>query len=290
MKKKLLAGLIGAVLPMSAMAAQDVKPIPPGTPVTITVTQATPAAPSVTITLKDRHGHATPCRVGCVHLGGGNIDVQQPSPDTVVITVTGIAVAYGSPCGAANAGWNIDVEQCFEVNFDNPKVKKAKLTMEGRLIGLLRSHCKGGGTAGVTAATASVACGHSDIIAINLPPHSVACGESLSINDHVGPNTVPVAAGVYSLNQVFTIAACHPKALLPCKAPSAEFAPDPALDPLWISYWEPFHGAAKKDFGFQVIVKVAEDTDTEAKPDEAKPEVKPEVVPPPKEGKPELKP
>ena len=34
-------------------------------------------------------------------------------------------------------------------------------------------------------------------------------------------------------------------------------APDPALDPLWISYWEPFHGAVKKDFGFQVTVKVA---------------------------------
>ena len=41
------------------------------------------------------------------------------------------------------------------------------------------------------------------------------------------------------------------------KASSAEFAPDPALDPLWISYWEPFHGAAKKDFGFQVTLKVA---------------------------------
>ena len=41
-----------------------------------------------------------------------------------------------------------------------------------------------------------------------------------------------------------------------CKAASAEFAPDPALDPLWISYWEPFHGAIKKDFGFQVTVRV----------------------------------
>jgi len=29
------------------------------------------------------------------------------------------------------------------------------------------------------------------------------------------------------------------------------------FDPLWISYWEPFHGANKKDFGFQVTVKVS---------------------------------
>jgi hypothetical protein len=48
--------------------------------------------------------------------------------------------------------------------------------------------------------------------------------------------------------------------VLPCKAASSELAPDPALDPLWISYWEPFHGIAKKGFGFQVTIKAAEDT------------------------------
>jgi hypothetical protein len=46
-----------------------------------------------------------------------------------------------------------------------------------------------------------------------------------------------------------------------CKRPSAEFAPDPALDPLWISYHEPFHGVKKDSFGFQIILKVAADTD-----------------------------
>jgi hypothetical protein len=64
-------------------------------------------------------------------------------------------------------------------------------------------------------------------------------------------------AGPYTLHQTFTIAAQHRHSVVPCKAASAEFAPDPALDPLWISYWEPFHGAIKKDFGFQVIIKGA---------------------------------
>jgi hypothetical protein len=49
------------------------------------------------------------------------------------------------------------------------------------------------------------------------------------------------------------------RSLMPCQAASAEVAPDPALDPLWICYWESFHGAAKKDFGFQVTLKVAAD-------------------------------
>ena len=57
--------------------------------------------------------------------------------------------------------------------------------------------------------------------------------------------------------KTFTIAARSDCALF--KRPSAEFAPDPALDPLWISYWEPFHGAIKKDFGFQITLRVAPD-------------------------------
>ena len=87
--------------------------------------------------------------------------------------------------------------------------------------------------------------------------------ESLAVNDKEGPVGLVVGAGTYCLNQTFRVAASMPKAILPCKGPSAEFAPDPALDPLWISAKEPFRGAAKKDFGFQVIVKVVDDTPAE---------------------------
>ena len=69
--------------------------------------------------------------------------------------------------------------------------------------------------------------------------------------------TITVAAGEYQLQQSFVVSATHPHSLKFSKAASAEFAPDPALDPLWISYWEPFHGANKKDFGFQIILRVA---------------------------------
>jgi hypothetical protein len=89
-----------------------------------------------------------------------------------------------------------------------------------------------------------------------VPPHSVygKC-EAMAVNDHDGPKTAPVMPGKYTLNQTFSIGA-HSKNIF-CKRPSAEFAPDPALDPLWISYWEPFHGVVKKDFGFQVTLKVS---------------------------------
>src|SRR5262249_20610767 len=149
--------------------------------------------------------------------------------------------------------------------------------MEGRLIGVLRSHCKGG-CAHVGNAHASLTCAPGlPPLSIQLQDHSVCGGENLSVNDHEGPVCIPINCGKFILHQTFHVAADARKCLLPCKAPSAEFAPDPALDPLWISAKEPFRGASKKDFGFQIIIKVTDTTDengTEEKKEEEKVEEK----------------
>jgi hypothetical protein len=138
--------------------------------------------------------------------------------------------------------------------------------LEGRVIGLLRSHARGG-SAEYGNACAAVASGGAALLSLCVPPHGVSEGENLSVNDHDGPVSVPgVAAGKYTLHQTFFVGASAPRCLLPCKGPSAEFAPDPAIDPLWISYKEPFHGAAKKDFGFQVTLKVSDDTEAAPEP------------------------
>src|SRR5215469_10236525 len=95
-------------LPLAA-AAQQPATVTPGTPVTIMVTPAAPPSPPVSITLGARHGHVTPHRLGCCHTGGGNIDVAQPAGDTVVVTMTGVAVATGAPCGPGVAGIDFDL-------------------------------------------------------------------------------------------------------------------------------------------------------------------------------------
>lgn len=248
----LCTGLFGAITAWPLLAQ------PPGTvavpatkPIEIRVAPVAVPGPSVSITLGRRQGHAIPHRTGCCHTGGGNTDVAQPSPDTVVITMTGVAVAKGGPLGAAVAGMDFDFNQDFEVVFEKPDVKAAKVTVDARAIGLLRSHKHG--MAEVTHGQVSI----GPIVSLVMPDHSVADGENLSINDHEGPVSAPISAGKYNVCQTLHFLASQPRCTLPCKAPSAEFAPDPALDPLWISYWEPFHGANKKDLGFQVTIKVA---------------------------------
>jgi hypothetical protein len=241
--------------------AQEKTAVPPGTPVNITVQPAAPTAPPISFVLGPRHGHVTPERSGCTHTGGGNIDVAQPTPDVLIVTMSGAAVAYGAICPAL-AAQVFELEQCFELSFDNPKVKKGKLTMEGRVIGLLRSHCAKD-SAGYEDACAAIGVDSMCLLKLCVPPHSVSDKQSLSVNDHDGPYSVPVTAGKYVLRQTFRVAVMAHPTVLPTKGPSAEFAPDPAIDPLWLSYKEPFHGAIKKDFGFQVILKVAEDTEPE---------------------------
>jgi hypothetical protein len=207
----------------------------------------------------------TPERQGFTHTGGGNIDVAQPAADTVVVTMTGVAVAGAHPCKASTAALSFDLDQSLEIGFEKPEIKRAKVTLEGRVIGLLRSHGKGGGSAELGLACATLANEKATLATLCVQPHSVAAGENLSLNCREASTSISVGAGKLTLHETFAISAAHPETLKLCKAASAEFAPDPALDPLWISYWEPFHGAAKKDFGFQITIKVAPDADAAGK-------------------------
>jgi hypothetical protein len=278
-----LASAVVVLLPVALALPADEKPAPKDDKavtvqkVEVNVKPYEPPAPPVSINLKGRHGTVTPHKDGCCHTGGGNIDVAQPTPDVLIVTMGGVAVAAGSPCGGSSAAMDFHLEQYFEVTFDNKDLKKAKMTMEGRLIGLLRGGKKGCGSE--SHGCASVGCpAAAQMLSLCLPDHSACDCDNLSVNDREGPVSVPVVPGKYTLEQTFHIEANQGRTILPCKPASSEFAPDPALDPLWISFWEPFHGAIKKDFGLQITIKVAEDTDTataEAPKEEAPKEPEP---------------
>src|SRR5262245_20269798 len=112
--RRWILGSCSVLLPLVAVMAQPPTTVPPGTPVTITVKPGGPDTPAVSITLEPRQARATPHRQGCCHTGGGNIDVAQPAPDTVVITMTGAGVAVGSVCKPAVAAMDFDLQQAFE--------------------------------------------------------------------------------------------------------------------------------------------------------------------------------
>jgi hypothetical protein len=235
-------------LPMTFGHAQA--PQPPAQP----PLPAPGPASKVAFVVKDRHGHAVPERIGTTHTGGGNTDVAQPRDDTLIITMTGVAVAGPHPCKESSAVVSFDLNQEVEIALADPKLRKARLIIEAQIVGLLRGD-KHGGSASVCNGTASLVSGSTSIAAVAIEGHAVGGEDSLAINDHRGPVAVPVLPGEYQLFQTFRISAAHARGIVG-KAASAEFAPDPALDPTWISVTEPFHGAVKKEFGFRVILRL----------------------------------
>src|SRR6266545_1071777 len=90
----LLAGLV-ALLGPAAVYAADPPPAPPG--------------PAYQIVLRSRHAEVTPTRTKDAQTGGGWIVVEQPEPNTIVVTMGGSAVVGSDFHGsAASIDFNLD--------------------------------------------------------------------------------------------------------------------------------------------------------------------------------------
>jgi hypothetical protein len=203
----------------------------------------------------ERHAEVTPVRSGCTCVGGGNIDVRQPGADTILVTLTGAVVATGHPCGSA-AVMDFDLDQAFDVA-GGP----GKLSLELEAVGVLRG---GRIAAAAQGGCAAVLIGGKEIVAAALPDRSVGGGENLTVADRAAPEDVAVTPGPHLLHVHWRLTAAHPKGLRG-KAASAEFAPEPALDPLWVGGpRDLFHGIAKKDFGLRVTLRVSPAAPAEA--------------------------
>ena len=95
---KLIAGVLGVLLPCRRAWPRKPRPCRAGTPVTITVKPAAGAAAGgVDHPGQPARPRRRPIAGGFTHTGGGNIDVPSRRADTVVITMTGVAVAGGHP-------------------------------------------------------------------------------------------------------------------------------------------------------------------------------------------------
>jgi hypothetical protein len=201
-----------------------------------------------------RDGYAAPSHHCSALTGGGAVTVLQPAPDTLIITLTGAAAAKANPFAPSMAGLEAAVEQQFEVVFPGG-VKPARLILEGRVLGLLRSEGLKSGSAELVQATADVHHDSQPLIGLNFPPKSVNGREALAVNLAEGPACVPVGPGCHGLNLSLHIAASQSRSLCP-HISSAEFAPPPALPPTWIHAPDPFGGVDRSGLGFQVTVRV----------------------------------
>lgn len=209
--------------------------------------------PKFSFVLKNRHGHATPSKTRAAHTAGGNTDVQQPSDDRLVFTMTGVATAAPYPTTDTGAAMDFDLNQEFAIAAADPKQTAAKLIVEAQVIGLLRGD-KHGGSASVGCGNVAVFSGTTSILALSIDAHSVAGEDHLAINDRKGPVGQLVTPAEFHLMQTFRINASHGRGICGTAA-AAEFAPE-GLEKEWIAINDPFRGANKKEFGFRVVLRL----------------------------------
>jgi hypothetical protein len=218
----------------------------------------------VEIVIGAAEGTGHPTIRGCsAHAGGGNITVSRIDPTTVVITMTGIAVAQGNNVvRGSSASYQFDHALDFTIVVNSPDIKSAKLNLEAVVVGRLRSQCecsqcgKRSGTAQITTpGTASVTLDTKEVAAVHLPAREACCCDSQTIYNREGPVVASVAPGRYTLHGTFGFEASAPPSFLNRFA-AADFSPEWVLDLRQFGYPEPFIAYGNKDFGFTITLKV----------------------------------
>ena len=230
----------------------------------------TPAGPAYQIVLRSRHAEATPHRTKDAQTGGGSIVIEQPEPNTIVVTMGGAAVA-GSDCHGSAAGIDFNLEQELDIIATRAGVRPPRVGMVARVVGTLQVTDPGKcgracGTAEQGPATACLALGPTGLLSVNVQPSSVVCGQESSINHRHGPVESTAVAGSYLLTGTFHIGVTQGKGVWNRQAAVADFDPAPQLDAFWADALKPFRAVPRKDFGFRVIVRVVEEAQAETPP------------------------
>jgi hypothetical protein len=245
--KELLTGFALVALALSARA-QEGGPRPP-----------------IELIVQPGEASAVPFKRGVSYANGGIIDVAQPNATTIIVTMTGLTATNADLLHTSVANYHFELAQGLELAFNSPRVKGASMTLEGRVIGILRTnhqhythpwgahHC---GTATTEPAVAGISVGHADVLTVALPARAAGCCEDLSVYNHEGPLAVPVTPGKFMLHGTWGFGTTHPPFC--CRGASAEFSPQPEYCPesYWFTEFKPFNGTATKDSGFQITIKV----------------------------------
>jgi hypothetical protein len=230
-----------------------------------------PSGPAYQIVLRSRHAEAVPNRTKDAQTGGGSIVVEQPEPNTIVVTMGGSAVV-GSDCHGSAAGITFDLAQDLDIVPLHRGARPPRVGMVGRVVGTLQvtepGLCgKPCGSAEQGPAAACLAIGGTPLLSVGVKPSAVSCAQESSINFRDGPVEVVAAPGPYQLTASFRIGVTQGKGVFHRRAAVADFDPAPELDAFWADVLKPFRAVPRRDFGFKVVVRVVEDAAPEAGPE-----------------------
>jgi hypothetical protein len=247
-----------AVLAGARVEAQGPTQVPLPVPFSARTEPAPSAipAPIYSITLHTRQACVTPhCKLRA-RVDGGLIDVVTPTPQGIVVSMTGAAAANSCLGCTGSAVAEFELVQEFEIVCSDPRVNAVALTLDSTLVGFVRS--KGHAAASMRLAEVSVTPEGWDgtCLSLSYPPFGVTGKGGRSCSQHVPPvQDVPMPLGPYILAARFVLDA---EAGGVCADHSAaDFSPDTVLPAEWVRLRDPFQGVSKRNFGFTFILTAA---------------------------------
>ena len=220
------------------------------------------AAPAQTsplrIVLGQRTGESVATRAGLAHAGGGVIDVGQPRPDGVVVTMSGLTAVGGLPCETSAAVVAFDVCQHFWVVHDRGDTRPVRLIAEAQLSGMMRANREGAGLAATDPAEAVVAAsGSPPLLAVGFPGRALSGHQIRFVNDRQEPTAALLPPGEYTLTQRFAVRCDHPKRPFHKNVVISAFGGESSRMPEWLSILDPNRDLPKgRALGFQVTLRV----------------------------------
>lgn len=224
-----------------------------------------PAGPAYQIVLRSRTAQANPSKTKDAQTGGGTVLVEQPEPNTIVVVMTGAAVA-GSEFHGSSASIAFELDQALDIIPTRTGLRPPRIGMVGRVFGTLQvtetgnCGCKSCGSAEQSPGVACLALGDGPVLSIAVKPSATGPGSPLSVNNREGPVEAVAVPGSYTLKQSFTISASQGKCVFNRQYAVADFDPDPRLDGFWGDALKAFRAIPRKEFGFRVVVRVVEDS------------------------------
>jgi hypothetical protein len=217
---------------------------------------ATGPPPVYTLNIGPRSACITPTIKRVAKADGGSIDVALPAPNTISVVLTGLTAANSHLGCTSSASQCFRLIQEFEITCSDPKVTSVVLALDSVLAGYVRSKHKAGACVRLANASVRPASWDSTPLVIAHPPLCVSGTAAQLYNQHLpvvqGP---PMPLGKYVLVANFVID-CTGGGLCDGHA-VADFSPDAALPADWIRMRDPFQGAAKKSFGFSLLITAA---------------------------------
>jgi hypothetical protein len=233
----------------------------------VVLATAPPAGPAYQIVLRSRNAEVRPTRTKDAQTGGGSIVVEQPEPNTIIVTMGGSAVV-GSDCLASAAAIDFNLEQDLEIVPTRKGLRPPRIGMIGRVVGTLqvtdpslccKTKSKPCGTAEQGPGTAFLSIGDTGLLTINVRPSAVVCGQDLALNNRDGPVESVATPGCYRLAGTFHIGVTQGKGCFHRQFAVADFDPAPELDAFWADALKPFRAVPRREFGFKIALRVIED-------------------------------